>query len=143
MALNLPPPNRVAIGSVLFQGQRLEVFLDPEWARYFNSLNTQVVGVAGAVGMPGAPGTTGAAGAAVSFAGEGGGDADTQFIPGPPGIAGPKGEAGPVVFLEADQPVEFVPGPMGPQGPKGDTGPVIFLMQEPENNDVFWPIRNS
>lgn len=141
MALNLPPPNRIAIGHVVVQGQRVEVFLDTEWARYFNSLNTQVVSTAGATGFPGAPGSTGAAGSAVSFAGDS--DVSVEFIPGPRGEIGPKGDKGPMLFVDAESSVEFIPGPIGPQGPKGEPGPVIFLMQEPENNDVFWPIRNS
>lgn len=94
-------------------GQRVELFLNPEWARYLDSLNTQVVVTAAAVGQPGAPGTTGAAGAGVSLADEGGGS------------------------------VEFIPGPTGQPGPQGEPGPALFLMQEPENNDVFWPIKNT
>lgn len=113
--LNLPPPSRIAVGVVTVNGQRLEVILNAEWARYFESLNTQVNTTTGATGLPGAAGATGAAGAAVSFAG--GGD---------------EGGA-----------VEFIPGPPGPTGPQGAPGPVIFLMQEPESNDVFWPIRNT
>jgi hypothetical protein len=113
--LNLPAPTRIPIGYATVNGQRVEVFLDPEWARYLNSLNTQVADTHSTVGAgPGAPGSTGAAGAAVSFASS-----------------------------DADGSVEFIPGPRGAQGPQGDPGPVVFLMQEPENNDVFWPIRNS
>jgi hypothetical protein len=40
--LNLPPPTRIALGTVEVGGKKVELFLSPEWARYFQSLNTQV-----------------------------------------------------------------------------------------------------
>lgn len=101
MALNLPPPTRVAIGSLTVQGQKLELYLDPEWARYFTALNTQVVAVSGAVGQPGAPGTTGAAGVGVSLSDDAG--TSVEFIPGPTGNDGPSGPAGFPLFLLQDQ----------------------------------------
>lgn len=112
--LSLPPPSRIAVGFVTFQNQRFDVFLNPEWARYFESLNTQVVATGAAVGQPGAPGQTGAAGAAVSFAG-----------------------------ADGEGSVEFIPGPPGQTGPQGAPGPALFMLQEPESNDVFWPIKNT
>lgn len=112
--LNLPPPSRVALGFANVAGQRVEVLVNPEWARYFESLNSQVNVTSSAVGLPGAAGATGAAGAAVSLANSDDGGA-----------------------------VEFIPGPPGQPGPQGDPGPALFLMQEPESNDVFWPIKNT
>lgn len=100
--LSIPAPSRIAVGSVLVNGQRLDVLLNPEWARYFDSLNSQVVLTGRAVGQPGAPGTTGAAGVGVSLSDEGGGD--TEFIPGPPGAQGPAGAAGLPLFLLQDAP---------------------------------------
>lgn len=41
--LSVPPPTRVALGTLEIGGQKVELFLSPEWARYFISLNTQVV----------------------------------------------------------------------------------------------------
>jgi hypothetical protein len=110
--LSIPPPSRVAIGTALVGGQRVDIYLNPEWARYFESLNTTVIVTSDAVGLPGADGTTGAAGSGVAFS-ESGGD------------------------------TEFIPGPRGEQGPKGEPGPALFMFQEPESNDVFWPIKNS
>lgn len=94
-------------------GQQVEVFLHPEWARYFDSLTTLSNVTAAAVGLPGAPGTTGAAGVGVALNDDAGGN------------------------------FEFIPGPPGPPGPPGAPGTPIFLMQEPENTDVFWPVKNT
>lgn len=95
-----PPSTRVSVGSVMVGGQRLEVVLDAEWARYFQSLNTQVVTTGNAVGQPGAPGTTGAAGAAVSFASDA--EGGVEFIP----VKGPQGDPGvpgPALFMLSQQ----------------------------------------
>lgn len=100
-SLSLPPPSRVAVGSVLVNGQKLDVILNPEWARYLESLNTQVVTTSNAVGQPGAPGTTGAAGAAVSFAADS--EDSVEFIP-LAGQQGPKGDLGPALFVLQSEP---------------------------------------
>jgi hypothetical protein len=108
MANLTTPPSRVPIGYVLAGGQKLDVFLSPEWARYFQSLNTQVVVTGNAVGLPGAPGTTGAAGIGVALS-DGDGEG-AQFIP-MPGPAGDAGAPGAALFLLQDD----APGeqPMG------------------------------
>lgn len=96
------PPTRIPIGTATVGGQRVELFLNPEWARYFDSLNIQVTSTSAAVGAgPGAPGTTGAAGAGVSLSDDGG--RDVEFIPGPPGSQGPQG-VGAALFLLQDPP---------------------------------------
>lgn len=41
--LSVPAPTRVALGTLEVGGQKVELFLSPEWARYFQSLNTQVM----------------------------------------------------------------------------------------------------
>lgn len=84
--------------------------MSAEWARYFESLNTQSNSVTAAVGRQGA---AGAAGAAL-------------------GLGSDDGNS-----------MEFIPGPPGLQGPAGQPGPAIFLLQEPESNDVFWPVKNT
>lgn len=103
--LRIPPPTRIAIGTATLGGQSVDLFLNPEWARYFESLNSQVVVTSNAVGLPGAPGTTGAAGFGMCMDGEGGGSD------------------------------EFMPGPMGPQGPQGSAGPALFLLQDDARSD--------
>jgi hypothetical protein len=126
--LNIPPPSRVALGFVAVGGQRVQVFIDPEWARYLESLNNQVNVTTSAVGLPGAPGATGAAGSSVSF---GGGDSESvEFIPGPKGDQGVQGAIGPALGLFGgdDAQVEFIQGPIGPQGEQGPSGAVVALM---------------
>jgi hypothetical protein len=40
--LNVPAPTRIPLATLQVGGKTVEVFLSPEWARYFQSLNTQV-----------------------------------------------------------------------------------------------------
>lgn len=40
--LNVPPPTRIPLGTLDVGGKKVEMFLSPEWARYFLSLNRQV-----------------------------------------------------------------------------------------------------
>lgn len=109
--LTVPPPTRIAIGSAMVGGQKVDLYLNPEWARYFDSLNSQVVVTSNAVGQPGAPGTTGAAGAGVSLSDEGSGG---DFLP--------------------------IPGPAGNPGPQGALGAALFMLQDtPESQDVILP----
>lgn len=53
--LSVPPPTRVALGTLEVAGRKVELFLSPEWARYFLSLNNQVTesaaALAAALGM--------------------------------------------------------------------------------------------
>lgn len=114
MALKIPPPSRIAIGTATIGGQQVEIRLNPEWARYFESLTTLSNVTAAAVGLPGAPGTTGAAGVGVSLSEDPGGS--VEFIPGPPGPTGPQGAPGlPIGLLMDDSggSVEFMPGTSG------------------------------
>lgn len=125
--LSVPPPSRIAVGSVVINGQRFEVLLNPEWGRYFESLNTQVVTTGNAVGQPGAPGQTGAAGAAVSFANS---DAEgsVEFIPlmGPQGAAGADGAPG-------------TAGTNGTNGAAGANGAALFLLQHESEGSDWMP----
>lgn len=98
--LRIPAPTRIPLGTATVAGQRVEMFLNPEWARYFESLNTQVVVTSNAVGLPGAPGTTGAAGIGVSLSDDAGGS--VEFIPGPKGEQGSAGPAGLPLFMLAE-----------------------------------------
>lgn len=140
--INLPL-TRVPIGYAVVNGQRVEVLLDPEWAKYLNSLNTQVV-VSSGVGTPGATGATGAAGASgaagSAIALMDGADSSPEFIPGPPGSDGAQGAQGPAIFLEAqDSSPEFIPGPPGIDGVPGASGApgaaIALLGNESETPD--------
>lgn len=112
--LRVPPPSRIALGTATVAGQQVEVFIHPEWARYFDSITSQSNTTAAAVGLPGAPGTTGAAGVGVALNDSCGGD------------------------------TEFIPGPAGVQGPRGDPGPALFMLQEQSGDDMpFVPAVNS
>lgn len=142
MALKVPPPSRIAIGTATIAGQQVEVYMSSEWARYFQNLTNEVTVTSSAVGLPGAPGTTGAAGVGLGFS-DGGGD-DVEFMPGPrgdpgaQGIQGPQGDPGAVAYLlQDDQPApDMIPGPPGPagasggQGAQGVAGPVVYLLQD-------------
>lgn len=158
--LNIPPPTRVAIGFATVNGVKVPLYIDPEWARYFESLNTAVnvtsaavtAGAAGAPGAPtmladssdggsvefipgpaGKPGADGIAGPALMFSGSE--DGSVEFIPGQKGEPGLQGNAGPVVALLASEEssVEFVPGPKGDPGATGTAGAVIALMLEADS----------
>lgn len=86
-------------------GQRVEVFLSPEWGRYFQSLNTVV-------------------------------DAGPATNDKSAGFALALGESESVELIQ-------IPGPQGQEGAQGPAGPALYLLQEPETNDVFWPIKNT
>lgn len=106
--INLPPPARIAIGTAVIKGQTVEVFITPEWARYFQTLNTSVSQTVTVVTS---------------------GDATGAHV----GLLDENDSA-------ADQGMIAIPGPKGDQG---SPGPALFMLQEPENNDVFWPIKNT
>lgn len=105
--ISIPPPTRVAIGTVSINGKQVEVFLTAEWARYFESLNVQSNST-----MQNLNNMT--AGSFMSLLTEGGDVSDSI----PP-----------------------LPGPPGRPGEPGQPGPAIFMLQEPETNDVFWPVK--
>jgi hypothetical protein len=95
---NLSAPNqaRIPIGTVVVNGQQLEVTINVEWARYFESLTvTTNSNTAAAVN-----GKNGADGVAVMLAGDGA--ESVEFVPGPPGAPGPQGAPGPALFLLQD-----------------------------------------
>lgn len=88
--LSVPPPTRVALGTLEVGGQRVDLFVSPEWARYFQSLTGQVLANAGAL-------TESAQHAA--FLSEGVESSDVIPQPGPRGASG---DAGLALFLLQD-----------------------------------------
>jgi hypothetical protein len=93
--LSVPPPTRVALGTLHVGGQKVEVFLSPEWARFFQSLNTQVQ----THGATLAQGDT----RTVLI-----GDATEapDVFPGPPGPPGMQGNPGLALFMLQDDAIE-------------------------------------
>lgn len=89
--LKVPPPTRVALGTLQVGGQRVDLYLSPEWARYFESLNNQVQATAN---------LTAQSAALTAFLGDGLEMPDV--LPGPPGRAGLQGEPGLPLFLLQD-----------------------------------------
>jgi hypothetical protein len=99
--LSVPAPTRIPLGTAQVGGQKVELFLSPEWARYFQSLNTQVQANGAALAQ-------GAAHAALL------GDATDapDLFPAPPGPPGMQGDPGLALFMLQDDGVEQpVPGP--------------------------------
>lgn len=89
--IKVPPPGRIAIGTATVNGQRVEMFLTPEWARYFESLTNQSDNSAALLSLSGAIASMGDDSGSVM-----------EFIPGPPGPAGmdgAQGAPGPAIFL--------------------------------------------
>jgi hypothetical protein len=94
--LSTPSQARIPIGTVVINGQQLEVAINQEWARFFESLtattnNNTTVAVNG---------KDGANGVAVMLAGDGA--ESVEFIPGPPGAPGRQGDPGPALFILQD-----------------------------------------
>lgn len=99
--LNVPGPTRVAFGAVQIGGQKYEVFLTPEWSRYFQSLNSEVQSNSQSIRQSNAQ-------AALL--------ADSMEIPdvfpGPPGPRGFQGDQGLALFMlqeSADEQPMLVP----------------------------------
>lgn len=92
--LSAPNPARIAIGAVVVNGQRIEVTLSAEWARFFESL-TVTTNSNTAAALNG----NGAAGLASLMAD--GGDS-VEFVPGPQGAPGRQGDPGPALFILQD-----------------------------------------
>lgn len=136
--INVPPPTRIAIGTVTVNGKQLEVFLTTEWARYFESLNNQSNSTLSSF-------KNFATGAFMGLLSEGGDGADSSIPPpGPRGLSGDTGAPGPAVILgDEGGSTEFIPGPPGRPGDQGQPGPAIFMLQDPETNDVFWPVKSN
>lgn len=93
--LKVPPPTRVPLGALQVGGQKFELILSPEWARYFESLNTQVQSNAASLAQ---------SAALTAFLGDGGDGPDGP--PGPQGKTGMQGEPGLPLFLLQDDPGE-------------------------------------
>lgn len=92
MMLSVPPPTRAALGTVEIAGRKYEVFASPEWARYFQALNTQTI-------SNGAASTAGS-----GYMGLLNDTAETPDVfPGPPGQPGAQGDPGLALFLLQDQ----------------------------------------
>jgi hypothetical protein len=137
--ISIPPPTRIAIGIATVAGQRIEIFLTAEWARYFESLNMQSNSTLQNF-------NNFATGAFMGLLAEGGDGAESiPPPPGPRGFPGDQGSTGPAITLgdEGGGSTEFVPGPPGRDGEPGKPGPAIFMLQEPETNDVFWPVKSN
>jgi hypothetical protein len=88
--LSVPPPTRVALGTLQIGGQKVELFVSTEWARYFQSLNSQVQNNAGALAESAQH---------AALLGDSGEASDFVPQPGPPGQ---RGEMGPALFLLQD-----------------------------------------
>ena len=131
-----PAQARIPIGSVVINGRQFEVAINIEWAKFFESLASTTNAISSEVARNGVDGP--AVGLMFSDGADG-----VEFIPGPQGIPGVRGEIGPALGLldEAPEAPGFVPGPPGGRGPQGAPGPAIFLIQDNETNDIFWPIK--
>lgn len=132
-----PAQGRVPIGYVVVNGQKLDVTLTDEWARYFEALGvrsttaaTQITNIQGAVDMS-------------SVLGTGDGDGAGDPMPGPPGKDGMTGATGPALGLLAADPdmPDMIPGPAGPTGQQGAPGPAIYLTQDPTDTETFFLLR--
>lgn len=88
--LSVPPPTRVALGTLHIGGQKVELFVSTEWARYFQSLNNQLQANTGAL-----------AGSAPHTALLTDGTEAPEFLPAP-GRQGPDGAMGLALFLLQD-----------------------------------------
>jgi hypothetical protein len=92
----------VALGTLQVGGQKVELFLSPEWARYFQSLNTQVIANGAALAQSDAH--TALLGEAMEA---------PDVFPSPPGPPGMQGDPGLALFMLQDdageQPVPVPP----------------------------------
>jgi hypothetical protein len=89
--LKVPPPTRVPLGTLQVGNQKVDLFLSPEWARYFETLNAQVQTSSTALAQ---------SVALTAFLG----DAEDlpDALPGPPGDRGAEGAAGLALFMLQD-----------------------------------------
>lgn len=92
--LSAPMQARIPIGTVVVNGQQLEVTLNTEWGRFFESLTVTTNSNTAAVSSGNVDG-----GIAALLA-DGGESA--EFIPGPPGPPGRQGDPGPALFVLQD-----------------------------------------
>lgn len=89
--LKVPPPTRVALGTLQVGGQKFELFLSLEWARYFESLNTDVLAAGAALAQ------SNALTALLDDARE-----EPDVLPAPPGPRGMQGDPGLALFMLQD-----------------------------------------
>lgn len=89
--LKVPPPTRIALGTLQVGAQKIELFLSPEWARYFESLNNQVLANGAALEQS----------AALPALLADSMDAPDLF-PSPPGPPGMQGDPGLALFMLQD-----------------------------------------
>lgn len=103
------PQGRIPIGVAMVNGQRVEVTIDQEWMRYFVTLTERAGGVVGT--------------------------STTEIVT-------RLDRAADVVILDGDGggDVEFIPGPKGDKGERGDPGPALWMLEDPIENDVFWRV---
>lgn len=123
MMLKVPPPTRVPLGTLEIGGRKVELFLSIEWARYFQSLNSEVLASSAALAQ---------SAALTAFMGDASESPD-QF-PGAPGVAGLQGDPGLALFMlqeSADEQTMLVPpvvdGTFVPTASKDATGGVPGL----------------
>lgn len=89
--LKLPAPTRIPLGTLQVGGQKVELFLSPEWARYFDSLNTEVQAAGAALAQ------SNALTALLDDARQ-----DPDVLPAPPGPRGMQGDPGLALFMLQD-----------------------------------------
>lgn len=119
--LKVPPPTRVPLGALQVGSQKVELILSPEWARYFEALNSQVLANSENLARRDA------------YAASIGETQDVSDpLPGPPGRPGLQGDPGLPLFLLQDDVGEspIVPGPAGHSGRQGEPGIALFLLHE-------------
>ena len=101
------PQARIHIGTATYGGKPIPVTISTEWMRYLEQLTAQ----------------------------------SNSFLASAP--VGAQGVAGASVMLDdgggAD--VEFIPGPKGDKGERGEPGPAIFLLEDPVETEVFWKVN--
>jgi hypothetical protein len=119
--ISSPSQARIPIGMAVVNGQSVQVTINQEWARFFESLTAASNGSA-AVGEAG---RAGANGAGLMLSGDGGDS--VEFIPGPPGQPGQQGAPGPALYMlqETDAPAEMLLIP-APQGSEAIIAPALL-----------------
>jgi hypothetical protein len=94
--LSAPNQARIPIGTVVINGQKAEVTINLEWARFFESLTASSNSNTAAV----VNGKNGIDGVAVMLGSDG--TDSVEYVPGPPGAPGRQGDPGPALFLLQD-----------------------------------------
>lgn len=89
--LNVPAPTRIPLGTLQVGGQKVDLFLAPEWARYFQSLNAQVQAAGSALAQANA-----------LFALQSDAVDAPDVFPAPPGPPGMQGDPGLALFMLQD-----------------------------------------